>query len=738
MYSLQAGLHIHWRDKAKRIKVVGGDVTRLFIRLWFVCVFLLTAGCNELPLDQTQIAVSVDEYDVVIRRDVRGVPHILGATDVDVAFGFAYAQAEDNWALIEASMPFYRGDSGLYNGIDGAVTDYLVRWLGLWETLDQRYETDLAPATRAYLEAFAAGLNFYAVKHPEEVDERILPITGQDVVAGHMLRHLLFYGFDGVVGELNKPTRQRQIAQARRAVAGGPLSERLFAGLPIGSNAFAVAPSLSTDGATRIAINSHQPTTGPVAWYEAHLTSEAGLQVMGGLFPGSPFINVGFTPTTAWGATVNKPDLVDVYVLEMHPENPYQYKLDGVWTDLERSEVDLKVRLWGFFPWTVTRDILASAHGPVMQTDHGTYAVRYAGMGELRQVEQWYAMNQARSLSAWRAAMSMMSFASFNFVYADHTGNILFVHNSKTPRRSAGYDWTQYLPGDRSALIWQDTLTFDELPQVVNPPSGFVFSANQTPFRVSGEADNPSRAAFSAAMGFQEDMTNRAHRGLELMQALAPISEQDFYDIKHDKRYSRRTDYVQYLDVIAATSFAQPLLQEAQTLLAGWDLNTDLANPAAALGTCVFLAAEKDAQRLQHPPDEVVQLLQGCVETLMKHHGRVDPPWGEVNRHVRGDINLPVAGGPDTLRAIYGQRLDDDPFLTNVAGDGLYYLVSWDAKGQQTVAGVHQFGSATLDATSSHYADQAEGYVNEVLHDAPFTESALKEVLQRVYRPGSE
>ena len=142
-----------------------------------------------------------------------------------------------------------------------------------------------------------------------------------------------------------------------------------------------VAPSLSSDDATRLIINSHQPLTGPVAWYGAHLQSDEGLNVMGGLFPGSPTIGVGFTPNLAWGATVNKPDLVDVYVLDIDPNNPMRYRLDGKWQTLESRIITIKVKLLGFIPWTVKREALRSVHGPVLRTDHGTYAIRYAGMG---------------------------------------------------------------------------------------------------------------------------------------------------------------------------------------------------------------------------------------------------------------------------------------------------------------------------------------------------------------------
>jgi penicillin amidase/acyl-homoserine-lactone acylase len=514
-------------------------------------------------------------------------------------------------------------------------------------------------------------------------------------------------------------------------------NEISIGGVPIGSNAFAIAPKISAEGSTRLAINSHQPTTGPVAWYEAHLKSSQGLNVMGGLFPGTPMVSVGFTENLAWGATVNSPDLVDVFVLEINPNNTNQYRLDGQWQDLAVSEVALEIRLWGFFPWTVTQEVLASKHGPVLRTDHGTYAVRYAGMGELRQVEQWYRMNLATNLAEWREAMSMQAFASFNFVYADKEGNIMFLHNSLTPKRDPRYDWSLYLPGDDSSLIWKENLSFARLPQVINPASGYVHSANQTPFNVTAEADNVKIEKYAPGHGFQMDMTNRAVRGLELFQTLGPrISKEEFSAIKHDKFYSPNTDYVAYLGQIAEVEFTDSKRQQAQKILAAWDLGTDLANTSAAMGTCVFLAAQPKENRHEDGKPEISKILDNCIAGLDNAVGRMDPPWGEVNRHVRGDLNLPVAGGPDILRAIYGRGIDQDGYLTNVAGDGLYYLVEWDAAGALTVEGVHQFGSATLDETSPHYADQAEDYALEILHDPWFSEAALQQNLLRAYRPG--
>ena len=296
-------------------------------------LILLISGC---VIQENSILKweEVKSYDVVIERDYLGVPHIIGKTDEDAAFGFAYAQAEDNWKLIHDSIPFYRGTSAAINGIEGATTDYLIHWLEIWETIESLYESELSDETKSYLDAFVDGLNFYAMKHPEVTNEDLFPITPQDIVAGYMVRHLLFYGFESYVSELFEEEQVRPISESP---THKELSENLetngviIDNLPVGSNAIAVNAPFTSDDATRLAINSHQPTTGPVAWYEAHIQSEEGLNIMGGLFPSSPTIGVGFNENLAWGATVNKPDLVDIFALTTNTKesDKYNYLLDG-------------------------------------------------------------------------------------------------------------------------------------------------------------------------------------------------------------------------------------------------------------------------------------------------------------------------------------------------------------------------------------------------------------------------
>ena len=699
---------------------------------------LVLSSCAEKFNASDYLEVNKN-YDVVIERDRLGVPHIIGERDVDAAFGFAYAQAEDNWQIIHDSIPFYRGTNAAINGKDAATIDFLIHWLGIWEDLDAGYETELKPETRAYIEAFADGINFYAALHPEETNQRLFPINGKDIVAGYMLRHLLFYGFDAPVIELFEEQRKYPISRGEQAVTE---SDRLshgvtIGGLPVGSNAMTVSPSNSTDGSTMLAINSHQPTTGPVAWYEAHVQSNEGLNIMGGLFPSSVTIGVGFTENLGWGATVNKPDLVDIYVLDIDPNNLNRYRLDGEWKTLEVRDINVDVKVFGFLNWTSTQEGLRSVHGPVLRTDHGTYAVRYAGMGEMRQVEQWLAMNKAQNFDDWRNAMRMHAFASFNLVYADREGNTMFVHNSLTPNRVSGYNWSHYLPGDDSSLIWDDYMPFDNLPQVVNPESGYIHSANQSPFYITAEGSNPVKENYRIEDGFPTRMTNRADRGLELFAELGTISEQEFFDIKHDKSFSVKSRSIKFLNQALQLDFSdgEQKYRDAQQIIANWDRNTNLENRGAALSACV-IGTEWLAEQKGKPEPDIREELIRCSDRLLDKVGRLDPLWGDVSRHIRGDLNLPVGGGPDTLRAIYGMGMEEDGYLTNVAGDGLYYMLSWDAEGQQKVRGIHQFGAATLDETSPHYADQAQDYVDEVLRDPLFDNEKRATKIQRSYRPG--
>src|SRR5262249_26245654 len=154
---------------------------------------------------------------------------------------------------------------------------------------------------------------------------------------------------------------------------------------------------------------------------------------------------------------------------------------------------------------------------PVVRSSRGAFAIRLAGYGEVRHIEQWYRMNKATRFEEWLDAMRMGALPMFNVGYADLAGPIFYVYNARPPLRAEGNDRTGAVPGNTSRTLWTDYLPFDRLPQVRDPPAGFVQNCNSTPFRTTTGEGNPDPAAYARSFGIERTMTNRALRALELL-----------------------------------------------------------------------------------------------------------------------------------------------------------------------------------------------------------------------------
>jgi penicillin amidase/acyl-homoserine-lactone acylase len=346
-----------------------------------------------------------------------------------------------------------------------------------------------------------------------------------------------------------------------------------------------MAPSRSVDGATRLLVNSHQPYTGQVAWYEAVLDSGQGWHVAGGFFPGTPFMLHGHNEHLGWANTVNDPNLSNVYRLTINPADPNQYRLDGAWKTFEKTDARIRVKIWGPLIITVKKPVEWSAQGPVFRTDHGVFALRYAGMDEVRQPEQYYRLNKARDWNEWRAAMALQALPSINYIYADQAGHIGYVYNGLFPARRQGPDWSQIQPGDRSDLIWHGYLPFDRVPQIWNPKSGWVFNSNNTPYAATDPADGLKPADFPASMGLQTNMTNRSLRAQETFGLDHAVTDASFRAHKFDIAYSDRSDLARMIaQVTAIDPGADNDLKTAQDVLRRWDRRTDVKSRGAALG----------------------------------------------------------------------------------------------------------------------------------------------------------
>ncbi|MEM8861846.1 MAG: penicillin acylase family protein, partial [Chloroflexota bacterium] len=526
------------------------------------------------------IAPLAGTYDVEILRDSYGVPHIFGPTDADVAFGLAYAHAEDDFLTIQQAAIAARGNLASVYGIDAAPNDYMVGALHIWDFIDAQYESDISPEMKLVLEAYAAGLNQYAEENPDEVLRSLFPLNAKDIVAAFVHKQPLFFGLEGTFADLFGDDRPSDISP-RLDNTSFLFPDPVAA---YGSNTIAVGPSRTANGETFLAVNSHQPWSGPVTWWEAHVKSEEGWEAAGGLFPGTPSILHGHNRDIGWSFTVNSPDLVDVYVLEINPDNPDQYMFDGEWRDLQIKQHPITVKLWGNFHWTVNREVGWSVYGPVIRQDHGVYALRYATLGDIRLVEQFFKLNKAQNFEEWRSVMAEGPLPMFNAGYADKEGNIYYVYNGTIPKRNDLYDWELYLPGDTSDTLWTEYVPYEDLPQVLNPESGFIQNSNSSPFFATLGDDNPNPADYAAWMGIDDPQTNRALRSLFLFEADESITVDEFYDYKFDDVYDPASDVAQFRDTIARTPWSDRMTADAAAHLGLWNLRTDPDNEHAALG----------------------------------------------------------------------------------------------------------------------------------------------------------
>jgi acyl-homoserine-lactone acylase len=669
---------------------------------------------------------------VQILRDKWGVPHIFGKSDADAAFGLAYAHAQDDWPLIQGSLAAARGKLGLVLlSKQALVNDYFANLLKISEQLDRDYEK-LSPGFRAVLEAYARGANYYAYKHPGEVDSRLLPVRGRDIAAGFAHKVPLMVGFPNYLRAVME--NKLNVGDAIPGTARHEPDNKAIV-FP-GSNEHAVSTAKSADGIVRLNINSHQPWEGPVTWYEAQIVSQEGWNMTGGTFPGGPMILHGHNNYLGWALTVNSPDLVDVYKLEMNPANENEYRFDGKWKALEITEAPLEVDT-GLFNITLHRTVFWSVHGPVMKTDNGFFAFRYAGMGRgMFSAEQWFQMNKAKNLTEWKSAMRMQAIPMFNAMYAD-ARNIHYVYNALLPMRKGNHDYKKVLPGSMSETLWNEYLPYDKLPQSENPPSGFLQNCNATPFMATVGPGNPNPAEFPKNMGIDRQQNNRSIRSLELFGQPGKISREDFLKYKFDQRYAKSSPMFIHGIGPLVNKYKPRSADEERgiALLKSWDGNTDADSRAAALAILTWQPVANILEGIDvEPTGDIFVSYTKAVKFLMDHYGKLDVPLGEVQRLRRGKLDLPVGGGPDILNAVHSKIKGKN--LVGFQGDSYILVVEFPPTGA-TSTSIHQYGNVNRPA-SPHYADQAPLFIRHELKKVLRTREEIKAHLESEYIPGEE
>lgn len=673
----------------------------------------------------------MDPENVTIVRDQWGVPHISGKTDADVAYGLAWANAEDSFPLMQELMLSAKGMYARYKGSDGAPYDFAIQAFRIPELVEQRYESDLSPAFRDYLEGYVQGINDYARRHPEQVlVQELFPLTGKNIIQGYCFFLAAQTGAEEMVMRILDGT----IEETQTAEAPGG-----------GSNGIAIRAHRSAEGETLLLINPHQPLEGIGSIHEAHMVSEEGLNIHGGLWHGSVGVQTGVNEHLGWMSTTNGLDTIDVFRLEMHPEQENLYRFDDTWIELEKWEVKISVKIFWFINWTVRRDAYWSRYGATFKTGNGVYAIRMATNMRITAAEQYYRMAKATSLEEFLAAFDLQGIPHENFIYADRDDNIMLLNNGLVPKRNPKYDWEKVVPGNTSETLWTEFHPVEDLVQYLNPDCGYLYNTNNSPFFATCPEENQSPTAFPSYYGFWVGQNNRGRRVEAWMsQSQEPITYEAFKALKYDRCLPDNSPSLAFLREIQRLDTGEyPDLAETVATLRAWNLCTG----PESFGASIFhlltyhILTEKGGNsamlRSMEPVtfDQAyyVEALAYAKDYLERRFGTVHVQLGQLLRHRRGSKDLPTGGHPDVLGMTQAIPDKDGKFRA-VVGDGFIMFARFSTQGV-AIETANAYGTSQ-NPESPHYTDQMELSVSQHTKQMTLDEKAVLENAVQVYHPG--
>lgn len=663
----------------------------------------------------------INPANISIARDSFGVPHIFAPTDPEVAYGLAWAHAEDDFATLQLPVLSGKGMLGKVLGKKGAEADYVVKLLRIRQTVDEQWNS-LSPDFLALIKGYVAGLNAYAKAHQNEVlYKKAFPFNEKEYLTSVVFSVSLFCG----------------VEQALPQILGGKVAT--IPGFNTqGSNAFAMNSAKTTTGESFLAINAHQPQEGPVAFYEAHLQSEEGWNMLGGLFPGGCLIFHGTNENLGWAHTVNYQDKLDIYQLEINPQNKNQYKFDGEWLNLETDKAKLKVK---GVPVTIGKKIYWSKYGATVKSDKGVFAMRVPATMDIRALEEWYRMNKAKNFTEFYKALSMTSLPMFNIMYADRYDTIFYISNSKMPVRNADkkYNWKSTVPGNTSATLWTQFKPVEALPQYINPPSGYLFNTNHSPFMATDIKYNLDAKKFDKNDGYETYHNNRSKRVTELLYNTGKIDYATFKKIKFDQQLPAQLQYNYGIDTMLSLNPDEyPALKNIITNLQTWDRKAVINSKGAAIFLLVYDFVSKKLRGMPNRQITKIESLETYeyVQAYMKQHfGNTDIVLGDIQKLVRGNEVRPAWGLPDVLTAA-STELYKNGIRKVTAGDAYICFVRYPKDGSlPVIESINTFG-ASMHKDSPHYKDQMTMFQNQQTKRMTLDKQEVLRNAKKTYHPG--
>ena len=665
--------------------------------------------------------INPDKIDIV--RDEFGVPHIFAKTDAEVAYGLAWAHAEDDFETIQ--IGYLAGNNLLseYLGNVGLGADFISQFIGSEDLFESKYDSDISSEYKNIVKAYALGLNSYAREHPDEVFvEDLFPVNEKKMMRYAQLQLFISSNGDKWVSNIIDNKLSYNFSKEEQYK---------------GSNTFAFNSTKTKDGSTYLAINTHQPLDGPVSWYEAHLCSEEGTNILGALFAGTPNILIGTNENLAWAHTVNQPDKTDVFALEMHPDKKLQYRVDGTYLKLEEKKAKLRFKLLGI-PLSIKKKFYKSIYGPTLKNKSGFYSVRTPALFEIRALEQWWRMNKAKNFTEFYKVLKMKALPGYNIGYADKNDTIFYISNGLIPKRAKNYDWASVVPGNTRKTLWTESYEIEELPQVVQPKSGYFYNANHTPFKSSAEEDNPDPTNFDSNMGFETYDNNRSTRLKQLIDEYEKLDYDDFKLIKYDRQYPRPYTFnwmdIHYLELLDSKKY--PDIEMLIERLQAWDRKANKNSLGAGTFAVLYDQLRPFYSKIPEPKifpaSYIIQALRNTKKYLLKYFNTTEVKLGDYQKLVRGSKELPIFGLPDVITAMSSRPYKDGKVKV-VSGESYIELIRFTDKGPE-IESVISYGSSD-HPDSKHYDDQMEMYSNFKTKKMTLNKDSVYKNAKKIYNP---
>jgi penicillin amidase len=465
---------------------------------------------SSLPQTGGTVTVQGISAPVEIVRDGDGVPHIFAATDADAFYALGYVHAQDRMWQLEMNRRIGAGRLSEILGEATLTIDKFQRTMGYARLVKSDYEA-ISAGARAALDAYAAGVNQWLGEgHTLPPEFQLLgfkpapwspydSLVWQKMMAwdlsGDYEQELLRAQLAAALG----PERMRQLLPdypaggitilpqldadaAASLLALGRQLELDFArgGREAGSNNWVVAGSRTASGLP-LANDPHLATSIPSIWYLAELQGDT-IHAIGATFPALPAVVIGHNEQVAWGVTNMGPDVQDLFVERINPDNPTEYAVAGDFVPITVVEELITVKgeaepvVWA---------ARSTRHGPLISdvTDTGSpLALKWTALQPNdTTMDAFLGLNYAHNWADFTASLAKFIAPSQNFVYADRAGNIGYYAPGQVPIRPAGDNGMAPVPGWDGAHEWQRFIPFAEMPHAYNPAAGFIATANNLP-----------------------------------------------------------------------------------------------------------------------------------------------------------------------------------------------------------------------------------------------------------------